>query len=124
VLILQFGFAKNRGTDLRLRDQRGEGRCLVAQTFLSAGSWDIPVPCLKNWRLAAVAPGRRFGAPRRRKSRPNPQDGKPAPQQKNLQTPAKRRMKAFSESCQKQFDRLASSFSLTEKLVDWLSVIG
>jgi hypothetical protein len=25
-----------------------------------------------NWRLAAVAPERRFGAPRRRKSRQNP----------------------------------------------------
>ncbi len=34
---------------------------------------------------------------------------------KNLQTPAKRRMKASHESCRKPFDRLASSFSLTEK---------
>ena len=34
---------------------------------------------------------------------------------KNLQTPAKRRMKAFNEPCRKPFDRLASSFSLTEK---------
>ena len=51
----------------------------VAQTFLSAGSRDIRVPCsglAKDWRLAAVAPQRRFGAPRRRKSRPNPQAGK------------------------------------------------
>jgi hypothetical protein len=37
------------------------------------------------------------------------------PKTKNLQTPAKRRMKAFSESRRKPFDRLASSFSLTEK---------
>ncbi len=36
---------------------------------------------------------------------------------KNLQTPAKRRMKASHESCRKPFDRLASSFSLTEKPV-------
>jgi hypothetical protein len=39
------------------------------------------------------------------------------PKTKNLQTPAKRRMKASNESCRKQFNRLASSFSLTEK---WL----
>src|SRR6266511_1567431 len=52
-----------------------------AQTCLSAGSRDIPVPCFwlaVNWRLAAVAPERRFGAPRRRKSRQNPQPGKRA----------------------------------------------
>jgi hypothetical protein len=34
---------------------------------------------------------------------------------KNLQTPAKRRMKAFNKSPEKQFRRLVSSFSLTEK---------
>jgi len=34
---------------------------------------------------------------------------------KNLQTPAKRRMKAFNESTEKQFSSLVSSFSLTEK---------
>jgi len=70
----------------------------VAQTFLSAGSRDIPVPCFwlaVNWRLAAGTPARHFsafasgfgaiaskrsgdeGAPRRRKSRQNPQAGKP-----------------------------------------------
>jgi hypothetical protein len=36
---------------------------------------------------------------------------------KNLQTPAKQRMKAFM-SQGKQFPRLASSFSLTEKLAE------
>src|SRR5208282_4774353 len=41
-------------------------------------------------------------------------------QTKNLQTPAKRRMKASNESCRKPSDRLASSFSLTEKLVPHL----
>src|SRR5437667_9475592 len=71
----------------------------VAQTFLSASSRDIPVPCFwlaVNWRPAAGTPERRFsafasgfgaiaskrsgdeGAPRRRKSRQNPQAGKPA----------------------------------------------
>src|SRR6266516_6799234 len=70
----------------------------IAQTFLSAGSRDIPVPCFwlaLNWRLAAGTPERRFsafasgfgaiaskrsgdeGAPRRRKSRQNPQAGRP-----------------------------------------------
>jgi hypothetical protein len=34
---------------------------------------------------------------------------------KNLQTPAKRRMKAFDEPARKQIGRLASSFSLSEK---------
>ncbi len=77
----------------------------VAQTFLSAGSRDIPVPCFwlaVNWRLAAVAPERRFsafasgfraiaskrsgdeGAPRRRKSRQNPQAGKPALRRRSI----------------------------------------
>jgi hypothetical protein len=55
---------------------------------------------------------------------PEPAGWKACATTKNLQTPAKRRMKAFSESCRKPFDRLASSFSLTEKLIDWLSVIG
>src|SRR5580700_7848358 len=56
----------------------------VAQTFLSASPRDwqaelrLPVPCFKHWRLAAVAPERRFGAPQRRKSRQNSQAGKPA----------------------------------------------
>jgi len=77
----------------------------VAQTFLSAGSRDIPVPCFwlaVNWRLAAGTPERRFsafasgfgaiaskrsgdeGAPRRRKSRQNPQAGKPAPRRHSI----------------------------------------
>src|SRR5438094_9588797 len=77
----------------------------VAQTFLSAGSRDIPVPCFSlavNWRLAAGTPERRFsafasgfgaiaskrsgdeGAPRRRKSRQNPAAGKPAPRRRSI----------------------------------------
>jgi len=47
----------------------------VEQTFLSAGGGTFQ---FRFRRLAAVAPERRFGAPRRRKSRPNPQAGKPA----------------------------------------------
>jgi hypothetical protein len=35
--------------------------------------------------------------------------------QKNLQSPAKRRMKAFNEFAERQFSELVSSFSLTEK---------
>jgi len=42
---------------------------------------------------------------------------------KNLQPPAKRRIKAFNESCRKLFDRLASSFSLTEKSAIMATVI-
>jgi hypothetical protein len=33
-------------------------------------------------------------------------------------------MKAFNESCRKRFDRLASSFSLTEKLLIELVAAG
>ena len=39
----------------------------------------------------------------------------PGLKRKNLQTPAKRRMKAFNESTEKRFSDLVSSFSLTEK---------
>jgi hypothetical protein len=45
------------------------------------------------------------------------EDGDRDDKNKNAFFPAKRRMKAFNEPCRKPFDRLASSFSLTEK---WL----
>jgi hypothetical protein len=78
------------------------------ESFRGRNDFTVERPARDLWRRSMTAGFLTMAALTERRYRQK---------QKRLQTPAKRRMKASNEPCRKPSDRLASSFSLTEK---WL----